>query len=218
MVHLSAGSQTLPCPLSNSPVVKRVLFQMSSLETLLKHHSLKEVLLLLQLLLCLYNSKCQCHECLLISFKSMNFLNIALLLIYKIKLFIETKGQLKNHCLFQAFCIWVMGFLFTVGIIKMIFHWRLQHVFHLLLYPKKCYSRFCGFLRQKKSTIFSSPNVLRVQPCSKRNKTNADQPGIWERKFCELGCHVSDSLLEWVPKPINTEAKQICIFVICFKA
>lgn len=83
---------------------------MSSLEALVKHHSLKQVLLLLQLSLCLHNAKCQCHKCLLITFNSMNFLNIALLLIYKIKLFIETKGQLKNYCLFPAFCIWVMDF------------------------------------------------------------------------------------------------------------
>lgn len=59
MLHLSAGSQTLLSPLSNSPIVKIKFFGMSYLETLVKQHRLKQVLLLLQLLLCLHNTKSQ---------------------------------------------------------------------------------------------------------------------------------------------------------------
>lgn len=57
-MHLSAGSQIPLSPLLNGPVVvKRVVFGMGSLETLVKQHRLKQLLLLLQLVLCLHNTE-----------------------------------------------------------------------------------------------------------------------------------------------------------------
>lgn len=146
MLHLSAGSQTLPTPLSNNPVVKRQFFGMRSLEMLAKQHRFKQVLLLFQLLLCLHNIESQV---LINHFQQHELFQHCICVdIQNKKMHWHKRSDGISLSLPNLLSLSYGVILFTVGIIRIILHWRLKHIIHLfLLYPSRGYFRFCRFLR-----------------------------------------------------------------------